>query len=41
VIELAVRVGYDPNHDRFVSTHALRHWHAQRLIDLGASIDQV
>lgn len=41
VVGLAVRAGYDPEKDQFVSTHAFRHWHAQRLIDLGASIDQV
>lgn len=41
VVELAARAGYDPERDQFVSTHAFRHWHAQRLIDLGASIDQV
>jgi integrase len=41
VIRLAKRAGYDPEKDQFISTHAFRHWHAQRLIDLGASIDQV
>lgn len=41
VVSLAERAGYDPEKDLFVSTHAFRHWHAQRLIDLGASIDQV
>ena len=41
VIELAKRAGYDPDRDQFVSSHAFRHWHAQRLIDLGASIDEV
>lgn len=41
VVRLAKRAGYDPEKDQFVSTHAFRHWHAQRLIDLGASIDQV
>jgi integrase len=41
VVDLAERAGYDPKRDQFVSTHAFRHWHAQRLIDLGASIDQV
>jgi len=41
VMELAARAGYDLQRDQFVSTHAFRHWHAQRLIDLGASIDQV
>jgi len=41
VIELAKRSGYDPDLDQFVSSHAFRHWHAQRLIDLGASIDEV
>jgi integrase len=41
VVELAKKAGYDPEKDQFVSTHAFRHWHAQRLIDLGASIDQV
>jgi integrase len=38
VVELAVRAGYDPERNQFVSTHAFRYWHAQRLIDLGASI---
>jgi len=41
VVELAMEAGYDPERDQFVSTHAFRHWHAQRLIDLGASIDEV
>lgn len=41
VMRLAKRAGYKPEKDQFVSTHAFRHWHAQRLIDLGASIDQV
>lgn len=41
VLKLAKRAGYDPEKHQFVSTHAFRHWHAQRLIDLGASIDQV
>jgi integrase len=41
VVELAKVAGYDPERDQFVSTHAFRHWHAQRLIDLGASIDEV
>lgn len=41
VVDLAVHAGYDPSRDGFLSTHAFRHWHAQRLIDLGASIDQV
>lgn len=41
VVDLAKRAGYDPGHDEFISTHAFRHWHAQRLIDLGASIDEV
>lgn len=41
VVELAARAGYNPGRDQFVSTHAFRHWHAQRLIYLGASIDQV
>jgi len=40
VVDLALRAGYDPSQG-FLSTHAFRHWHAQRLIDLGASIDQV
>lgn len=40
-VELAGGAGYAPESDQFVSTHAFRHWHAQRLIDLGASIDQV
>jgi len=41
VIDLAMSAGYDPGKDEFVSTHAFRHWHAQKLIDLGASIDEV
>ncbi len=41
VVDLAKRAGYDPERDQFVSSHAFRHWHAQRLIDLGASIDEV
>jgi len=41
VIKLAGKAGYSHERDQFVSTHAFRHWHAQRLIDLGASIDQV
>jgi len=41
VVELANAAGYNPERDQFVSTHAFRHWHAQRLIDLGASIDEV
>ena len=41
MVDLARAAGYDPNRDQFVSTHAFRHRHAQRLIDLGASIDQV
>lgn len=41
VVELAKNAGYDPERDQFVSTHAFRHWHAQRLIDLGASINEV
>jgi integrase len=41
VVSLAKKAGYDPRRDQFVSTHAFRHWHAQRLIDLGASIDEV
>ncbi len=41
VVGLAKRAGYDPDRDHFISTHAFRHWHAQRLIELGASIDQV
>jgi integrase len=41
VVELAKDAGYDPERHQFVSTHAFRHWHAQRLIDLGASIDDV
>lgn len=41
VVDLAKCAGYDPERDQFVSTHAFRHWHAQRLIDLGASIDEV
>lgn len=41
VVGLARRAGYQPGKEKFVSTHAFRHWHAQRLIDAGASIDQV
>ncbi len=41
VVGLAKKAGYDPEREQFVSTHAFRHWHAQRLIDLGASIDEV
>lgn len=41
VIHLAELAGYKPDEENFVSIHAFRHWHAQRLIDLGASIDQV
>ena len=41
VVSLAKKASYDPRRDQFVSTHAFRHWHAQRLIDLGASIDEV
>lgn len=41
VVALAKRAGYDPKRYQFISTHAFRHWHAQRLIDLGASIDEV
>jgi integrase len=41
VVRLAARAGYDPGKDQFVSTHTFQHWHAQRLIDLVASIDQV
>lgn len=41
VVAVGRRAGYDPERDQFISTHAFRHWHAQRLIDLGASIDQV
>lgn len=40
-MELAKKAGYDPERDQFLYTHAFRHWHAQRLIDLGASIDEV
>jgi len=40
-VDLAKEAGYDPGRDQFVSSHAFRHWHAQRLIDLGASIDEV
>lgn len=41
VVSLAERAGYDLKKDQFISTHAFRHWHAQRLIEFGASIDQV
>ena len=41
VVALAKAAGYDPERDQFVSTHAFRHWHARRLMDLGASIDEV
>ena len=40
VLRVAKQAGYNPKKE-FVSAHAFRHWHAQRLIDLGASIDQV
>jgi integrase len=40
VLQVARRAGYNPKRE-FVSAHAFRHWHAQRLIRLGASIDQV
>lgn len=40
VMEVARKAGYNPKRE-FVSAHAFRHWHAQRLIRLGASIDQV
>lgn len=41
VITLAKKAGYKPGPKEFVSIHAFRHWHAQRLMDAGASIDQV
>ena len=41
VVGLARDAGYDPDKDQFVSTHAFRHWHAQRMVDQGASIDDV
>lgn len=41
IIELARIAGYDPESDRFISTHAFRHWHAKRLIAIGASTDDV
>ncbi len=41
VIKLAKTTDYDPERDQFVSTHTFRHRHAQRLIDLGASIGEV
>jgi integrase len=40
VISVAKSAGYNPKRE-FVSAHSFRHWHAQRLIRLGASIDQV
>lgn len=40
VLRVARKAGYSPKRE-FVSAHAFRHWHAQRLIRLGASIDQV
>jgi integrase len=40
VLKVARRAGYNPQKE-FISAHAFRHWHAQRLIRLGASIDQV
>jgi integrase len=40
VLRVARKAGYNPKKE-FVSAHAFRHWHAQRLIRLGASIDQV
>ena len=40
VLRVARIAGYNPKRE-FVSAHAFRHWHAQRLIRLGASIDQV
>jgi integrase len=40
VIDVAKSAGYNPKLE-FVSAHSFRHWHAQRLIRLGASIDQV
>jgi integrase len=40
VLKVARQAGYNPKRE-FVSAHAFRHWHAQRLIRLGASIDQV
>ncbi len=40
VLQVARKAGYNPKRE-FVSAHAFRHWHAQQLIRLGASIDQV
>lgn len=40
VLQVARRAEYNPQKE-FVSAHAFRHWHAQRLIRLGSSIDQV
>lgn len=40
-MDLANKAGYDSRWDEFVSSHAYRHWNAQRLIDLGASINEV
>ncbi|OGO16861.1 MAG: hypothetical protein A2Z14_07795, partial [Chloroflexi bacterium RBG_16_48_8] len=40
VLRVARTAGYSPKKE-FISAHAFRHWHAQRLIRLGASIDQV
>jgi len=41
VLQMARKVGYNLQKEFFTSAHAFRHWHAQRLIRLGASIDQV
>jgi integrase len=40
VINVAKSAGFNPKRE-FVSAHSFRHWHAQRLIRLGASIAQV
>jgi len=40
VLQVARKAEYNPRRE-FVSAHAFRHWHAQQLIRLGASIDQV
>jgi integrase len=40
VIDVVKSAGFNPKQE-FVSAHSFRHWHAQQLIRLGASIDQV
>jgi site-specific recombinase XerD len=42
VYQVARLAGYEVGTEKtFVGPHAFRHWHAQRLIDQGASLDQV